>query len=284
VGNFCKGFITLACINQFARGDSIDHLGGLLTTNSPFVLYLENPPWVKEIQFKQGHFFEIGKTPDQIDRTQWADMEMRGAIQPSGFYLETLTASPPGFGPPPLPGRRTLGGSSIDYFWTAFYSGSSNNVPHVLTWFPQRPEAGASPSNYPQETVKNYFNILETIRFLGLPVLQTNSLRLGDMNQFNTVKNDGSLVAGNILKAINGKPLILNYTIDSDPSSLFQVIYYYTNGQDLPVGFDLIAPQKSNFYTPPKQTGLNEWNMVWIQAPRMDTRPRLSFLICTYLK
>ncbi|HET7625318.1 MAG TPA: hypothetical protein VFM25_08630, partial [Verrucomicrobiae bacterium] len=54
----------------------------LLTTNSPFVLYMQNPPWIKELIFIKNAFAEGGPVPGQINVKGWVYETNRLAIQP----------------------------------------------------------------------------------------------------------------------------------------------------------------------------------------------------------
>ena len=100
----CLAIMLWVWISPSAFGqDSSNSSGSLLTTNSPFVLYLQNPPWIKKLVFVENVFNEAGPTPEHITLRAWVNETNVVAIQPSGMYLIRLTPPPPGFGPPASP-------------------------------------------------------------------------------------------------------------------------------------------------------------------------------------
>src|SRR5690242_17364602 len=70
----------------------------LLTTNSPFVRYLQNPPWIKEMRYVQSMYCAAGPAPGKIEEQTWIDDTNCFALQPNGMFYEEYTGSP--FGPP----------------------------------------------------------------------------------------------------------------------------------------------------------------------------------------
>lgn len=225
----------------------------LLTTNSPFVVYMQNPPWIKEMQFKKGWSVEVGAA-GKMRMSPPVTATFNASIQPSGFYFERHNPPPvPGFSipndphppaqgltPPYNPDERGMGGISKDYFWTIYWGGSSTGAERDLNLDPRRLEEGGLDKNETRSLLGLYFIDMENIRFFGLPELRPNSFELLEDNQFKAVTVKGELLNGKILSARDGKPLELAYNVDTEPKgSSHSIRYLYGDNQPLPNYFEV---------------------------------------------
>ncbi len=234
----CLAIMLWVWISPSAFGqDSSNSSGSLLTTNSPFVLYLQNPPWIKKLVFVENVFNEAGPTPEHITLRAWVNETNVVAIQPSGMYLIRLTPNPAGFGPPASPKQLVVQGVADSYFWQA-----SRDL-HYLALSSKLPQAGGTESNNLQRLWKMFLQWdINPVRYFGFPPLRPGSFCLGGSNQFAAVTEDGQDVAGEILSASNNRPTRLKYFIGSDIDNPVSLIYQYGPGDALPNYFVRLDP------------------------------------------
>ena len=84
-----------------------------LTTNSAFVLYLQNPPWIKKIAFRKSQLLVGGKIIRHVDISRWFIESYEAAIQPGGVYYDRHFHHLPINNSTPVgPVRRDVGGIS----------------------------------------------------------------------------------------------------------------------------------------------------------------------------
>jgi hypothetical protein len=221
-----------------------DQNAPMLTTNSPFVLYLQNPPWIKKMQFKKSQVLK--KVTGGRNGAKNVIIEtFEGAIQPSGFYFERRQPSIPGVTRPHEgipwphdPDERGMGGICNDYYWAAYWQGVSPGAVRNLSLDPRHPEEGASDKNTVRDVMGLYLIDLENIRFWGLPELRPNSFELKGDNQFMAVTAKGDLLNGKILTVSDNKPLELTYSLNTGSASAV-IKYQYGPNQPLPNYFEI---------------------------------------------
>lgn len=226
-------YLTIAltvCLGQPISGVAQEVASGLLTTNSPFVLYLNNPPWIKEMRFIQNAHWMAGKTLQSINRQGWANLTNRVAIQPSGMYFESLSGSPGG--PPWTNNQRLIQGTSDHYYWNA---GINEAGEGVLSLSSRRPEDGAFKDNLSSRVMRIREHELDRVRYFGLPALATNSFILVNQDRFEAHTTDGFAINGNIVTASNNRPITLSYSIGDSGADVFAVKYSYDPSQKLPI-------------------------------------------------
>src|SRR5215469_7023405 len=119
------GFLLLLnLVGAAARGEG----DAVITSSSPFILYLENPPWVKSMHFKTSQTLqkEVG---EKVTERNVIIESYEAAIQPGGFYFARREPSIPGVNWPNAipprhdPSERGMGGVCDDYYWTAYWEG-----------------------------------------------------------------------------------------------------------------------------------------------------------------
>lgn len=201
----------------------------LLTTNSPFVLYLQNPPWIKEMRYVESRISRIGEQ-GKVVATFWAYHTNLAGIQPSGFFNEEL----------PSPNKYTLDdklirGVSDRYYWSTQTNAKTGSS---LLLSPTRPEEGGTESNSAQRVGKEFEEKLERFRHFGLPTLLTNSFKLVGHDRFEAQTKDGYALDGKILSATENRPLIITYSLGGATDDVFTVKYAYKPREDLPNYFE----------------------------------------------
>ncbi len=219
----------------------------LLTTNSPFVLYMQNPPWIKEMYFAKNYFVEEGSTPGQITKKEWVNATNRLAIQPSGMFYEPSILVLPG--DPALPLQRVVKGISDHYYWDAEIMHGQTMHGQSLALSSRRPEEGGTDTNHLQlllEALKN--DDINPARFLGFPPLLTNSFHLIDNDKFAAITAESEPVEGEILDASDNRPLKLKYALNGNTNNYVSIIYKYETAGELPDYFERREPGNRRKY------------------------------------
>lgn len=199
-----------------------------LTTNSPFVRYLQHPPWIKELRFVRSEFTQVGTGPGHITAEGWIHSTNQVSIQPSGMLYQPLSVGvmPPGV--PNIGGGPAFQGISDHYYWNA------QPAQHYLALSSRRPEEGGTDTNHLQiltEVLKKW-NI-NPVRYFGFPPLLENSFHLTADNQFEATTTEGIPLAGEVLLAADDLPLQLKYFLNGHASHSTLINYKY-GGDDLP--------------------------------------------------
>ncbi len=224
-----QGFSPISVIGQSANSEE------LLATNSPFVVYLQNAPWIKDMVYVESQFHRAvsGDKPGKSDRTTWINATNHAAIQPSGLFIERLTGSP--FGPKRTPDQRLVHGISDHYDWNAEID--ENRIGR-LSLSSKLPSEGASEKNLSTRNSKLVEKLVNRIRHFGLPPLRTNSFRLLDQNQFEAVTDEGFVLSAKIQASSNNNPLALTYILEEITNDVFSITYGYPHGGTLPTYFE----------------------------------------------
>jgi hypothetical protein len=202
--------------------------GELLTTNSPFVRHLQDPPWIREMKWGESRFWVAHREPVARDVQGWVTITNRTGVQPSGMFFEQLTPVPEPFLARSSPTQRVVSGLSDHYYWAANVDG------HSIALSSRRPEEGAAEGSPSQIALDTKRERIERIRHLGFPVLRTNSFQLPGNNKFKAVTAEGQLVEGEVLKLSNDLPLILKYWLNGDTGACVSVTYSYAPDESLP--------------------------------------------------
>jgi hypothetical protein len=229
----------------------------LLTTNSPFVLYLQNPPWIKEMVYVESQPWVAHYPPPQIEKKGWDNITNRAAIQPSGIFREMLSDS--SGGPARLPTERIVQGVSDHYYWNAHKDQPGTSI-SSLAFSSRRAEEGASEKNINFINYQRTKATIERIRYFGLPPLQTNSFKLAGHDQFEAQTADGYELDGKILTAANDHPLNLTYTLGGSTNDVFAIKYAYKAGEDLPAYFERTELRNGHLYGSPHTNWIESVN------------------------
>lgn len=239
----CIGMFFVQCIIQSVSAEGTNaFVNTLLTTNSPFVLYLENPPWIKEMCFVENIFWEAGPEPGQEKVKGWVESTNRVAIQPSGMYFELLNPSPVPFTPPASSTQKVVQGISDSYFWEA------NLDRHEMSLSPRGAEEGGSENNrLPQLLQMEQQLDIGPARYFGFPPLSAGSFKLTAQNDFTAATTEGRLLSGEVLDAYNDRPIQLKYSLDNDPNNYVIITYRYGSGE-LPIYFERHQPRNKFEY------------------------------------
>lgn len=204
---------------------------GSVTENSPFILHLLNPPWIKDVRYVESQFCQIGRA-GQTEKEFWVDITNRAAIQPSGMFIEQLTALP--FEP-----GKQVRGISDRYFWKVNDAMSGSNIHGQLILSPTQVEEGASKANSGQIVAELCQQQLERLRHFGFPALRVNSFSLLNGSRFEAVTLEGIALEGKILNSIGNRPISLTYRLTNNPTENYSVRYEYNSSdQELPSSFE----------------------------------------------
>jgi hypothetical protein len=218
----------------------------MVDPNSPFVLHLQDPPWIKEIHFRMSQVFAIGKTPGLTETNVCGIESLKAALQPNGMYFERITtAFPKGTPMMRMAKKRGGGGISEDDYWSAFWGGDAPGDMRTITSEPRRPELGASGKNGVHGSMEIQRKQLQMVRFFGFPELRPNSFNLTGQDQFQAVTADDQVMHGKILTVSRGRPLTLKYTIPGRPEG--SIAYQYDGDETLPDYFVLVLRQGGKF-------------------------------------
>lgn len=228
-----------------------------LNTNSAFVSYLRNPPWIKEVRFKRSQFVRVSANATHPKATNlWVIESYQAAMQPSGFYSERLPFPlPPPLSSPHYTNGLGANGTSKNYYWAGFYGGNGADDARVLYLEPQPSEPGASEKNGVHTSLEFYREHLEGIRFLGFPLLRPDSFQIGAGNSFTAVKGNGDRLDGRILEANKNRPTTLVYT---NMGIEVLVKYEYPEGQPLPNSFEIIQNGHGKLAVPPQTNWIDQ--------------------------
>lgn len=231
--------LLLICLGfQAATGVAQEAASSLLTTNSPFVLYLQDPPWIKEMFYVESQFWEAGPAPGTITKKGCDNRTNRVAIQPSGFFFEPLSSS--SGGEARFPTERIIQGSSGHYYWGAHKDqrgGEQRGGESSLALSSKLKEEGASKENLSSIIGQNRKERIEQIRCFGLPSLRANTFKIAGYDQFEAQTADGFLLEGKILTASNNRPFALTYILGGGTDDVFSINYSYRSGEELPYYF-----------------------------------------------
>jgi hypothetical protein len=198
-----------------------------VTTNSPFVIYLANPPWFKHVEYVRSRLFVAATEPGKNETRIWANITNVAAIQPSGGYNEELSPAP--FGKRPSPGDRRVSGVSEEYFWNAGF----NQILLSPT------STGAVEDDPPRIVVQRILSEIARIQNLGLPAIQSNSFQVYTNNRFEAITATGESLEGRIVSASHNRPLEISYKLSSNPADLITVRYNYrSDEEDIPRYFE----------------------------------------------
>ncbi|HET7625126.1 MAG TPA: hypothetical protein VFM25_07665 [Verrucomicrobiae bacterium] len=236
----------------------------VLTTNSPFLRYLNNPPWIKDISFRVSVHFKAGRIPGHVDREEWGSITYTGALQPTGFVLEPITFPPKGFGPPAMTGMRTVAGLSDSYYWSAYWGGDSLVAERALTLSSTHSDLGGSDKNVGQIAVQAFIKSIEKQRFLGFPNLRTNSIKLRG-SSFQARTADGDILIGNVLSVSNDLPLFLRYHGEADSAAITTIHYRYAPNNPVPDYFEITS-----------RATKGETQTNWIEKVEFGVEPSLT--------
>jgi hypothetical protein len=219
----------------------------ILTTNSPFVGYLENPPWIKETTYVESHFHRVLEN-GEVKAQFWINMTNRGGIQPSGFFIEELTT------PKYSPVFKAVRGMSDHYYWSAQ---TNSKVGSSLSLSSRRAGEGESETNLDQIVGEEFREKLQRLRHFGLPALLTNSFRLIDRGQFKAQTVDGYEVQGKFLGVSNNRPLALRYNFEGATNDIVDIKYAYAPGEELPNYFEYVELRNGKPYHDPHSDWLH---------------------------
>ena len=228
--DLCLSAVLLVCLGfQAATGVAQEAAPSLLTTNSPFVLYLENPPWIKEMRYVISKFNVAKSASGQILSQGWINTTNRLAIQPSGMFFETLNPNPVPFTEPASPTQLLVLGVSDRYVW------QGNIDSHLFAFSSQIPEDGGSENNHLQIVTKvtQQWDI-NPVRYFGFPALRNNSFQLVGHDRFEAVTIADEPLAGEIMIASNNQVIQLKYGLKGNTNDYTMVTYKYGAGSELP--------------------------------------------------
>jgi len=239
--NLGKEFISIALIFIIAletHSLCIAATGGqiqrqLLETNSAFYVYMNNPPWIKRLQFVQSSYAEGGPTPGDIRIRSFLNLTNVVSVQPSGMFFEQLTPNPVGFSPPASPDQRIVEGTSKSQIWQA------NVDSEVIHYSSLLPELGGSAENRLKMVLDIRFSSsVDPVRYFGLPSLQSNSFQLGGSNTFEAITTIGARLTGEIVSVSHNRPTEIAYRITDAPYDSASVSYKYAGSNELPNYFE----------------------------------------------
>jgi hypothetical protein len=246
VGLLWTSGLVLCPTISFAAAEA--RVDSLATDNSPFVQYMQDPPWIRQMQFRQV-FSDKKAAPGQTPEvTAPLLATYKGAIQPSGLYFVRRLPPPPPGGmtipndpDPPArgkvmpydPERRGAGGISKDHYWAVFWEGSSPAAGRELTLDPQSPNKGGSAENQLRVLIQLYDEDMERVRFFGFPALLAHSFTVTESNTFSALTSKKVHISGQFLSATNGRPESLQYTLDNEAKNSFHhLTYHYREKND----------------------------------------------------
>jgi hypothetical protein len=213
-----------------------------LGTNSPFVIYLQNPPWIKKLKYTRSMLWKEGNIPPKIDKEEWGTATYFGAVQPGGYcYFDQSLVSAP-FTDPSKPSSKSIMGMSDDYYWAVTWDGDDPTDRRGLTLGSTHAQLGGSDDNAIDASVNVFKNQLQAIRYYGLPPLQTNSIKLLQNNLFVAVTADGEPLNISVLSSSNNRPYKLCYyagSVSNQESLVTCLSYRYDGAQSLPNYFEV---------------------------------------------
>jgi hypothetical protein len=246
----------LPCLTVSSQaGDEV--VGPLLSTNCPFALYLQNPPWMQDVVFRRNQVYETSRS-GHIDSTKEVIEEYKGALQPAGFYLQHIFSYSQIANNQVSRLTRSLLGASGEYYWTAYWDGEGVFDERSLVLDPRDPSKGGSDNNATRGLLEVYRRYLESIRYFGFAPLQPGSFVLAPDNLFKATRADGTQLSGKILKASGNAPQSLTYQTGDGGEALID--YDYGTNKDLPNYF--VVTEKMNG----RLTGISRTN--WIDHVR----------------
>jgi beta-lactamase regulating signal transducer with metallopeptidase domain len=213
----------------FAKSEpAISEAGTTIPANSAFVKYLSDPPWIKQMIFAEWQLDWAADKPGDPETAKWELDTNLAAIQPSGFFEQSLTASP--FGEEP--GHKRMCGQFESHFWNSVDTLSGGQILYRTGTNITR---GAGREAY-----------LQQIRHLGLPALRPNFFKLGDNGEFSSETRKGESLTGRFLKVGASRPLALTYTVGNRTNEVFQVNYGYSSQNELPSYMEISTPTVIN--------------------------------------
>jgi hypothetical protein len=205
-----------------------DNSSDLVTTNSPFVVYLQNPPWIMEMQFVKARL-NTKLSPQNKIFQAWVNGTNRIAIQPSGMFWEDLTPNPVQFTEPASPTQRLVFGISEKNLW------QGNIDSHMISFSYKNELLGGSESNHLQRLARIMTDrIIDPVRYFGLPALQVGTFRLVDGNGFTAITSRSQILEGRILTGSDGGVRQLQYWLDGNTNDYFLITYQYGEHGGLP--------------------------------------------------
>ncbi len=228
--SLCTGVGSLVCLTPVSfAADAGDSSKQLLTTNSPFVLYMENPPWIKKMLLVQSVFTESGPGPGQETMKGWVKYTNRVAVQPSGMYFESLNPNPTPFTEAASPTQRVVLAVCSRYIWQADVDS------HSFSYSFKSPQLGGSESNLQAMVVKIRMEYsINPARYFGLPPLLPGSFRLTDYNHFTATTTKGDPLKGKIQNAVGNRPTRLSYFLGGNTKDSVLLQYRYMLNGELP--------------------------------------------------
>ena len=235
-----------------------------LSTNAALVLYLQNPPWIKEMRFIKSTL-NVAKSPAGKNMfQQWINETNRFAIQPSGMFYELLTPSPEKFAAPATETQRVVFGICEEYFW------QGNVDAKIISFSSKRPELGKSAENHLQTLEKVFHEWdIDPVRYFGFPALVGDSFKLLGGKNFEAVTIKNEPLCGQILENSNGRLMRLEYSMMSHTNDYSTVSYDYGDASELPNYIE-----RHNFHRDGTQYGLNLTN--WIEAASYGTASEIT--------
>jgi hypothetical protein len=176
----------------------ISETSGVLSTNSPFVRYLSNPPWIKKMQFAHGNYTSPGfLNTNPPAGLIWSVFTNALGVQPSGSYFMMTSTSP---------GIRVVAGVDDQVYWSAW------EKPRTLEITPVTPDARVG-----TPMLESMRPRIEELQYLGLRGLRPGTFAIHKDGSFTATTLKDEPLEGKILKVSNDRPLALTYHfINSD--------------------------------------------------------------------
>ena len=109
------------CAMNSLAADQETAKGGGLTTNSPLVAYLSDPPWLKNFLVVEGILFESGPSIDKIEKRERVNITNRVRIQPNGFFKDQIIPSPSSKQVSSSDQDHAMSGMSDRYYWAGAF-------------------------------------------------------------------------------------------------------------------------------------------------------------------